>query len=159
MEDTGVSMEYATSGLSAIQMVQALHEKDNDYNPVLLDWKMPEMDSIKAARRIRQILPLVTSIMMLSTYDWSEIEEEAIAAGIDGFMPKPFFLSNFKQAIEKLKLRRDSSADADSAQSILDSKHVLSAEDNELNSEILTELLEMAVKDVLSRKKKQASSH
>ena len=143
MKGTGVSMRYATSGLAAIETVNEAHNGGNDFNLVLIDWKMPEMDGIETARRIRQILPRGTSIMMLSAYDWSEIEQEALAAGIDGFMPKPFFITNFKRVIETLKADRESEPTPASFQSILDGKKILVAEDNELNSEILSELLAM----------------
>lgn len=150
MAGTGVFMQSAQSGPSAIEMVRKSHEEGDDFNLVLLDWKMPEMDGIETARRIRGILPSNIPIMILTAYDWSDIEEEALAAGIDGFLPKPFFLTNFKQTIEKLKRGTRDEPVSDQKESVLKGRHILAAEDNELNSEILVELLDMvgAVCDV-----------
>lgn len=143
MAGTGVAMQFALDGHSAVQIVDREHRDGRDFDLVLIDWKMPGMDGIETARRIREIIPEDVPIMILTAYDWGEIEEEAIAAGINGFLPKPFFLSNFKQTIEKLKLRIGEGADLKEQASVLAGKHILAAEDNELNSEILAELLGM----------------
>lgn len=143
MAGTGVSLQFALDGLSAIQMVERAHRDGRDFNLVLIDWKMPDMDGIETARRIREILPSDIPIMILTAYDWSEIEEEALAAGIDGFLPKPFFLSNFKQTIEKLNEKKGTDSFGRTSTSVLYGKHILAAEDIDLNAEILVELLDM----------------
>jgi len=140
MAGTGVSMQFALNGLSAIKMVEKAHKQKRDFDLVLLDMKMPGMDGIETARHIREILPTSVPIMILTAYDWSDIEEEAIAAGISGFLPKPFFFSNFKLTIERLMEKENTVQDQVSA---LNGKHILVAEDNELNSEILVEMLDM----------------
>lgn len=81
--------------------------------------------------------------MILTAYDWSEIEKDAIAAGINGFLPKPFFLYNFKQTIERLTENKEVSPQREKSESVMEGKHILAAEDIELNSEILVELLKM----------------
>lgn len=144
MAGTGVSLQFAVDGLSAIHMVERAHRDGRDFNLLLIDWKMPNMDGIETARRIREIIPSDIPIMILTAYDWSEIEEEALAAGIDGFLPKPFFLSNFKQTIERLSEKKGKDPDSETSASVLFGKHILAAEDIDLNAEILVELLGMA---------------
>ena len=82
-------------------------------------------------------------ILMLTSYDWPEIEEEARAAGVDAFLSKPFFLTSFRQKMEVL-FGQESEQEANKEQSVLEGMHILVAEDNEINGEILTELLDMA---------------
>lgn len=142
MAGTGVAMQFALDGYSAIQMVEYAHKEGRDFDLILIDWKMEEMDGIETARRIREILPSHIPIMILTAYDWEEIEEEAYAAGINGFLQKPFFLTNFKQTIRELK-KRNEEDHTQSQKDILKGKRFLAAEDNELNSEILVELLDM----------------
>ncbi len=143
MAGTGVSMQFAVDGFTAVSMVKNAHEEGQGFDLVLLDWKMPDMDGIETARRIRTVVPADVPIMILTAYDWSEIEDEATAAGIDGFLTKPFFLSNFRQTIEKIKNKGVPGMEPEAEASIMEGMHFLMAEDNELNSEILTELLDM----------------
>ena len=138
MNGTGVSVNYAISGLSAVEMTKESHDRGSDFDLVILDWQMPEINGIETARRIRKIVPEHIPIMILTSYDWSDIEDEALEAGINGFLPKPFFLTNFKLAVEKLHL--DGSSETESELSF-ENTRILIAEDNEINAEILIELL------------------
>lgn len=144
MRDTGVKVDYALSGMKAVEMVTEACENHEDYHIVLLDWKMPEMDGVETAKRIRAKVGRDVPIMVLTSYSFDEIEGQAKDAGIDYFMPKPFFVSNFRNAIVKI---RDTGKQADSPKSLqgisLKGLKVLAAEDNEINAEILTELLEI----------------
>jgi len=142
MAGTGVSMQFALNGRSAIRTVERAHESGRDFDLVLLDWKMPEMSGIETARQIRKTLPENTPILVLTAYDWADIEEEALEAGIDGFLPKPFFFSNFKLTIERLQERAKTAAPREDS-GVMQGLHILAAEDNELNSEILHELMTM----------------
>ncbi len=144
MRSAGVAAEFAVRGLDAVKMVEQAHEEGNDFDFVLIDWKMPDMGGVETARRIREIISSDTLIMVLTAYDWSEIEEEAVSAGIDGFLPKPFFLTNFKQTVERLREKKEIIPKKEPSSGSLSGKHILAAEDNELNSEILVELLDMA---------------
>lgn len=99
MEGTGVSVQYALGGDRAIRQIKQSHQEGTPFDLVLLDWKMPDMDGIQTARNIRAMLPEHIPIILLTAYEWEEIEEEALAAGFDGFLAKPFFLTSFKQAI------------------------------------------------------------
>ena len=146
MEGTGVGIRYVLSGHDAIEAVKEAQKSDREFDLVLLDWKMPDMDGIETARRIREILPYNVPIMILTAYDCSDIEEEGLAAGINGFMQKPFFLSNFMRTVQNVKEKEKKEGlpkELNKQQEIMDGKKFLAAEDNELNAEILHELLEM----------------
>ncbi len=139
IEGTGVAVQCASDGLNAVEMAKEAHERGAEYDIVILDWKMPGLSGVETARRIRQTVPGNVLIMILTSYDWSDIEEEAMAAGIDGFMPKPFFLTNFKLAVERI---RTGGGDTEKENEIsIENKRILIAEDNEINAEILIELL------------------
>ncbi|MDE7464402.1 MAG: response regulator [Clostridiales bacterium] len=134
---------YALDGASAIKTVKAEHKKNADFDLILLDMKMPGMDGIETAKRIRSIVSKDVSILMLTAYDWSELEDVAKDVGIDAFLPKPFFLSNLKLNVRNLKQNKNAADGAGEAEFSLAGKRFLAAEDNELNSEILVELLDM----------------
>ena len=108
----------------------------------MIDFKMPDMDGIETAEKIRKSVSKDISIVMLTAYDWNDIEDNARSAGIDAFLPKPFFISNLKLNMRSLKKSKDA-PDGDAPKKVLEGKRFLAAEDNELNSEILVELLDM----------------
>lgn len=143
MEGTGVLMQYALGGGNAIREIGQAHQEGVLFDLVLLDWKMPGMDGIQTAREIRAMLPEHIPIILLTAYEWDEIEEEALAAGIDGFLAKPFFLTSFKQAIVTVQAKDQKIPDTEAPDDILTGITILAAEDNELNAEILRELLNM----------------
>lgn len=142
MNDTGVHVEYATTGMKAIEMVSDAYDKGEGYNIVLLDWKMPEMDGIETAKRIRAKVKDIP-IMILTSYSFDEIEEEAKAAGIELFMPKPFFVSSFRNAVKQLRGVAETGKLTEVQGISIKGLKVLAAEDNEINAEILLELLDI----------------
>ena len=93
LTEIGVHAECALDGPSAISMVERRHQKRRDYHVVLLDWQMPGMDGIETARALRRRVGKDIPILLISAYDWSDIAEEARAAGISGFLSKPLFKS------------------------------------------------------------------
>lgn len=143
MMKTGVAVDSVHSGAAAIEKAKEACAADKPYDIILLDWKMPEMDGIQTAGKIREELGDKTPMLILSAYDWIDIEEEAREAGIDGFLAKPFFTANFRQIIENMRMsdsERETEHDIDH---VLSGLHILAAEDNDLNAEILNELLAM----------------
>lgn len=143
MQDMGVQVDAAHSGKEALCMRKAACEAKEDYHVVLLDWNMPDMDGLETARQLRTIVSEHMPILLLNAYDWDGIQKEAISAGIDGFLQKPFFRSAFQEKI--LELSKESCMDDEPAteetEGSLQGKHFLVAEDNEINSEILSEIL------------------
>lgn len=143
MRDTGVDVSYATDGETAVGMFEQADSSGSPYNLVLLDWKMPHMDGIETARRIRDKAGRELPILILTSFDWSDVEKEAVQAGIDGFMPKPFFISVLKSRIESI-VRSRKKSDMEEFQNLsISGMHFLVVEDYELNYEILKERLEI----------------
>ncbi len=140
MEDTGVTVDYALDGQTAIDKIKQSEAENCRYNVVLLDWKMPGMDGLETARRIRRAIPSDIPIIILTGYDWSEIEESESIIDVDAFLPKPFFLTSFRQKLDTIMNQYQISEDINE-QSIFEGMHILVAEDNEINAEILEELL------------------
>lgn len=143
MRDTGVEISYALSGAQAVQLVNDAYDRDEEFHIVLLDWKMPGgMDGLETAKCIRAIVGDKIPILVLTSYNFDEIEEQAHDAGIDFFLPKPFFMSSFRRAIEQINgSKEEAKTDGAEQESTLKGLHILAAEDNEINAEILVELL------------------
>lgn len=140
MSEFGVDVTCVSNGAEAVEAAVAARERNEDFNVILLDWKMPVMNGVDAARKIREKICTNIPILVLSSYDWSDIEEEACEAGINAFLPKPFFASAFRQLIKTLDPVKTNS-DTEQVENTLDGMNFLVAEDNELNAEILFELL------------------
>ena len=146
MNATGVEVDYAVSGRDAVEKITAMKNGETSYDIVLLDWKMPKMDGLQTAKRIREIVDNDLPIMVLTSYNFEEIEEEAEGSGIHVFLPKPFFVSNFRNAVARLHEEREASvtdAMAVEEEMSLAGLNILAAEDNPINAEILAELLDI----------------
>ncbi len=136
-------VEVASSGAQALEMVRAKHSLNNGYGIVIVDWKMPDMDGVEVVRRMRTLDGGQAPTILISAYDWSDIEESAKEAGADGFISKPMFKTTLYRAInERLHLSATSAAGEDDHSDIA-GMHVLVAEDNDINWEIIEMLLEM----------------
>ena len=137
----GISCETVTSGIEAVEMVKMRHARREDYNLILVDWKMPEMDGVETTRQIRAIVGPNTPIIILTSYDWQEVEEEARAAGVDTFAAKPLFagtvMDEFREAFKK-KNAKLAGKTAD-----LKGRRILLAEDVMVNAEIMMMVLSM----------------
>ena len=141
MRETGVDVSYVTDGVSAVNQAVRAHELHSDFNVILLDWKMPGLDGVQTARMIREKVGKDVPILVLTSYDWSDIEKEAREAGINAFMPKPFFTSTFFQTIKPLFTAPVEINEEEPSENAMQGKLFLVAEDNELNAELLTEML------------------
>lgn len=118
------------------------HRTGNDFDAAIVDWKMPEMNGIETAHKIREEIGNDISIIILSAYDWSEIEDQAREAGITAFVPKPLFKTTLYHAVKRAKLpEQEPERIKVSGLPDFSGKCVLLAEDNELNMEIAKELL------------------
>lgn len=147
LHDIGMVAEWEESGERAVVNVVEKHQAGRDYLAVILDWKMPGMDGIATARRIREEVGEDVPIIILTAYDWSDIEEEAREAGVDEFLAKPVYKSKLRQKM--LNLASDGRDSQEiirtmSKAEMLSGKTVLLAEDNLLNMEIAVEFMHMA---------------
>ena len=135
----GVKADWALDAESAIPMVDEHCRRGDGYHIILLDWKLPGMDGIPAAREIRSRCGDETPILLISAYDWDEIQEEAVSAGITGFIAKPLFKSTLFYGLRPFA---GSAAPAPGKKTMdLRGRRVLVAEDNDLNWEIANDLL------------------
>ena len=144
LKEIGIDAQWAVDGESAVQMVEKHHKAHDDYEIVLLDWKMPGMDGLHTAREIRKLLGDEIPILIISAYDWSEIEEEAKEVGIHGFISKPLFKSNLFLGLSHYMMADapggEEQKQQDSAAGFA-GKRILLAEDNDLNWEIAEDIL------------------
>ncbi|MBR5508576.1 MAG: response regulator [Lachnospiraceae bacterium] len=141
MSATGVIVAHTGDAQQAVQFVTGAAAVGQPYDLVVLDYKMPGITGVEIAHHIEDALGADAPDMVLFAYDWSEIEEEAMAAGISGFLPKPFFISNFRSLIRTMKGHE--SEEISENEISLSGLRFLAAEDNELNAEILQELLDI----------------
>ena len=147
LQEIGIAGEWVLTGREAVERCAARHETGRDYFAVILDWKMPEMDGIATARRIRECVGEDVTIIILTSFEFSEIEEEARAAGVDAFMAKPLFRSRLTATLRQFtsgKKEQDArNYLEDFAKTDYTGKRLLLVEDNDLNREIATEILGM----------------
>ena len=141
LKSIGIKAEWALSGEKAIELVIQHHKKRDDYQIILLDWKLPGMNGIQAAKEIRRKLGDEVPILLISAYDWSEFEAEAREAGISGFISKPLFKSTLYHALCQYMDIETEHGQKLNQNIDLSGCRILLAEDNELNWEVASELL------------------
>ena len=143
LEEIGIKAEWVDSGRKAIDRVKHLWGSSKYYEMILIDWKMPEMDGIETARRIREIVGPDVTIIIMTAYDWIAIEHEAKLAGVNLLMSKPMFkyslISAFSRVLGEKEEKETSSATQDYD---FTGKRVLLVEDNVINTEVAVMLLE-----------------
>ncbi len=135
----GAEAHVAACGAEAVRMA-AEHA---DYRVVILDWKMPDMDGIEAARQIRSRLGRDVPILLISAYDWSDMEDAARDAGINGFISKPLFRSTLYDKLSELLGSKSRHGSQDDDAEDIAGMRILVAEDNDINWEIISRLLQM----------------
>ena len=147
LHEIGIAGEWVLTGKEAVERCAVRHETARDYFAVILDWKMPEMDGIETAKKIRECVGQDVTIIILTSFEFSEIEEEARAAGVDAFMAKPLFRSRLTATLRQFtsgKKEQDArNYLEDFAKTDYTGKRLLLVEDNDLNREIATEILGM----------------
>ena len=141
LKSIGIKAEWTLSGEKAIELVNERHKKREDYQIILLDWKLPGMNGIQVAKEIRSNLGDEVPILLISAYDWSEFEAEAREAGISGFISKPLFKSTLYHALCQYMDVGTEHEHTLNQNIDLSGRRILLAEDNELNWEVAKELL------------------
>ncbi|MBO5561071.1 MAG: response regulator [Firmicutes bacterium] len=143
MEEVGISSEYCLTGQDAVELVSTRHARHEDYDLILVDLKMPVMDGVEVTRRIRSVIGEKTAIIILTAYSWSDIEEEALEAGVDSFIHKPLFSADIIREFRNVLNSRHSSDQSEVQKADLNGKRVLLAEDVSINAEIMKKLCGM----------------
>ena len=143
MESLGLSVEQASSGLEALGMIRHREETGKNYDIVIIDLKMPDIDGIETIRRIRAEIKTKVPILLISAYSWSDVEDQAKDAGVNGFLSKPLFRSTLYDKISEILGTETKSAEIENDYSDLEGMNILVAEDNDINWEIISALLSM----------------
>ncbi len=150
LDQIGMKSKGCTSGREGVEAVKETMGTPDQFYAAILDWKMPEMDGVETAKAIRKVAGDELPVIILSAYDWSDIEMEARAAGVDAFLSKPVFKSSLIRQFKALKNTEKASGETgrDELGGIRESDYsgarVLLVEDNDLNREIAKEIMEMA---------------
>ena len=137
----GITCETAASGEEGLEKVRLRHARREDYDLLLVDWKMPEMDGVEATRQIRSVVGHDMPIIILTSYDWDAVAVEAKEAGVDTFVAKPLFAGNVMGQFREAFKRKNEHRSVNRAD--LKGRHVLLAEDVEVNAEIMVMVLGM----------------
>lgn len=147
LEKMGLAVRWCTSGLEAVKLVREALAAGEGYDVCFIDWKMPDMDGAETAKQIRAEVGPDLLIIIISAYDWNPIEAEARAAGVNDFVPKPFFASTLYNAlVSATRALGHAESNTDEIHSDaydFTGKRILLVEDNEFNREIANEFLEM----------------
>ena len=143
LDEAGIRADVCHSGMEALKMLEVQSLKQVPYSLVLMDWRMPEMDGVETARQIRKHYSNEKLVIIMTAYTWDTIREEALAAGIDGFLSKPIFASNVMEEFKHIVRRNRIDMFTEKQRTPLEGRHILVAEDIEMNAEILMDILEM----------------
>ncbi|MDE7276062.1 MAG: response regulator, partial [Lachnospiraceae bacterium] len=138
----GMRPDWTTSGKEAVLRVKLAEEQNDSYAAYIIDWLMPDMNGIEVVRRIRSIIGEGKPIIILTAYDWSDIEEEARNAGVTAFCSKPIFLSELREVLESPFAAQKEEEKTEEEAISFEGKKLLLVEDNEINQEIALAILE-----------------
>ncbi len=145
LKQISMRAEWTTSGREAVYRAKMAHEEGDSYHTYIIDWQMPEMSGLETARKIRSTVGEEAPIIILTAYDWTDIEQDAKEAGITAFCAKPLFMSDLKSALLAANnLNEKKEEDAAWIKDDFSGKRVLLVEDIELNREIAEIILEEA---------------
>ena len=149
LEDIGLRAEFTTEGMRAVSLAAQAMDSMDPFELMIIDWKMPDIDGVEITRRIRKIAGNEVPIIILTAYDWSDIEDEAREAGVTAFLAKPFYRSKICYLLRELEEEKNPVEYKEMGDSRdFQGKRVLLAEDNLLNREIARTLIEEMGADV-----------
>ena len=143
LDEAGIKADTCCDGPTALHMLEVQHAKHEPYSLVLLDWKMPEMDGLEVAKEIRRRYDKETTVIILTSFNWDEIMDEALHIGVDSFLSKPLFASNVIDEFERIARKNNMSLYKEKQRAELKGRHILMAEDVMINAEIMKELIAM----------------
>ncbi len=141
LRQLGLKSEWTMYGKEAVARTKEAEQLNEQYQIYIIDWLMPDMNGIEATRRIRKIVGEKPPIIMLSAYDWGEVEQEAKEAGVTEFISKPLFPSDLKRILLKISGIESNKENSEEKIDFL-GKRILLVEDNMMNREIATEYLQ-----------------
>lgn len=140
--EIGLRAEWTLNGKEALLRTRQAIRRHDEYKIYIIDWLMPDMSGVEVAKSIRSEIGDSVPIIVLTAYDWADIEEEAREAGVNAFCSKPLFISEFIRClVQVLNLEKEEKEKAQSDEEVCMGGRILLVEDNELNREIATEIL------------------
>ena len=143
LKQIGMRADWTVSGKESIVRAKEAYDEGDEFKAYIIDWLMPDMNGIETVRRIRKVIGDSAPIIILTAYDWSDIETEAREAGVTAFVSKPLFMSELREVLTRpirtKAVKKETVKNVD-----FTGKRILLAEDNELNQEIATEILRSA---------------
>ena len=142
LTEIGMRSEWTVSGREAVVRAKHAIDMGDEFYAYIIDWLMPDMNGIETVRRIRRVIGDTSPIIILTAYDWSDIEEEAREAGVTAFCEKPLFMSELRDILSTPVQVKETNVKPDVRS--FKGKRILLAEDNELNQEIAAEILKEA---------------
>ena len=140
----GMRPEWTISGREAVIRTRYAMEQGDEFSVYIIDWLIPDMNGIEIVRQIRKVIGNRCPIIILTAYDWADIEDEARAAGVTAFCEKPLFLSELRRVLAEPFRAEPAAEPAQPTAADLKGKKLLLVEDNELNREIALEILKEA---------------
>ncbi|MBQ3323127.1 MAG: response regulator [Firmicutes bacterium] len=144
LRDIGMRPDWTNYGKEAVIRAKEAKDQTDEFKVYIIDWMMPDLNGIETVRRIRKIVGDDAPIIILTAYDWSDIEAEARQAGVTTFCSKPIFMSELRSVLAKPFLIEKPAADEAPAALDFTGKKILLAEDNEMNQMIAVEILKSA---------------
>ena len=144
LSDLGMRSDWTTRGEEAVIRTEFALEQGDPFRVFLIDWLLPDLNGVETARRLRRIIGDEAPIIILTAYDWADIETEAKEAGVTAFCSKPLFLSELREILTAPYKQAAEAEEEDAAAQFLRGKKILLVEDNELNQEIAVTVLEEA---------------
>ena len=143
LSKAGIAAEAVQSGSEAVEMVKLSDARQEPYNLIIVDWQMPEMDGVETTRQIRSVIGNDTAVIILTSYNWDDIYEEAVTAGVDTFISKPLFTENLLNEFKNVLRKKMETAGEKREKPSLEGRHVLLAEDIDINAQIMIQVLSM----------------
>ncbi|PXX43537.1 signal transduction histidine kinase [Hungatella effluvii] len=139
----GIHTDWVDSGVQTVERIKTAKQNGEMYDAVLLDWKMPDLDGFETTRRIRELCGNRLPVLIISAYDWSDVEKDAKKAGVTGFLQKPIFVSTLIHGLQRYVLGGQEAREAQGADTRAGfaGRRFLLIEDNTFNQEIARELL------------------
>ena len=136
----GMRPDWTSSGHEAVIRTKEALDQADEFRTYIIDWQMPDMNGVETVRRIRKVIGDGTPIIILTAYDWADIEKEAREAGVTAFCSKPLFLSELRDVLVKPLQAREEKGTSKTAVDFT-GKKILLAEDNEMNQMIAEAIL------------------
>ena len=143
LDEAGIRADISNSAAEALRMMEVQQTKQEPYNLVLMDWYMPDLDGIEATRAIRERYDSDTTVIVVTAYNWDDIQAEAQSAGVDSFLSKPLFASSVIEEFERVARRNNMKLFREKKRAEMPGRRILMAEDIEINAEIMIDLLDM----------------